>query len=230
MSSNLLSNRRNTRENLLMFFYSMEFKDTRNKISDAELRKFLGDISEIRREDKLENLRESIKEIFDSVKIIKLENDDSIEFTLPYTKESVSMTFEEMDSSNVYDGFLTKASELMAKIGISDDKKRDNPFSENSDNMKFFTSYVSCYFSNLDSTDKSIISNLENWDFGRISIIDKIILRMGIVELKYFNDIPPKVVINEAIELGKKYSTEKSNVFINGILNKLKNEIRKTDN
>jgi N utilization substance protein B len=49
---------------------------------------------------------------------------------------------------------------------------------------------------------------------------------MGIVELKYFPEIPPKVTINEAIELGKKYSTEKSNVFINGILNKLKNILR----
>jgi N utilization substance protein B len=46
------------------------------------------------------------------------------------------------------------------------------------------------------------------------------------VELKYFPEIPPKVTINEAIELGKKYSTEKSNVFINGILNKLKNILR----
>lgn len=230
MSANLLSNRRNTRENLLMFFYSMEFKDIVIKISDDDLKKFLGDVTEIRREDKLENMRESIKEIFDSVKIIKLENDDSIEFNLPYTKESVSMTFEEMDENNVYDGFLTKASELMVKMGIRDDKKQDSLLSKNSENMKFFTNYVSCYFDNLDAIDKSIISNLENWDFGRISIIDKLILRMGIVELRYFDDIPPKVVINEAIELGKKYSTEKSNVFINGILNKLKNEIRKSDN
>lgn len=230
MSSNLLSNRRNTRENLLMFFYSMEFKDPRNKIPDDELKKFLKEVSDIRKEDKLENLRESIKEIFDSVKIIKLENEDAIEFSLPYTKETVTMTFEDMDNNNVHDGFFTKASDIMAEMGIRDDKKHDNTFSDNSENLKFFRNYVSSYFGNIDMIDKSIISNLENWDFTRISIIDKIILRMGIVELKYFDDIPPKVVINEAIELGKKYSTEKSNVFINGILNKLKNEIRKTDN
>jgi transcription antitermination factor NusB len=213
-----------------MFFYSTEFTDKDRIISEEESRKFLENVSDIKREDKIENVRDSVKEIFDNVKIIKLDPEDIIEFSLPYTKEPVSMTFDEMDRNNVFDGFLTKSIELTEKFHISNDKKQNESISDNVENLKFFRNYITFYFKNLKEIDAGIINNLENWDFSRISIIDKIILRMGIIELEYFRDIPPKVVINEAIELGKKYSTEKSNVFINGILNKMKNEIRKTDN
>lgn len=58
----------------------------------------------------------------------------------------------------------------------------------------------------------------ENWDLERITEIDRLILRMGMCELKYFPDIPAKVSINEAIEIAKKFSTPKSGKFINGIL------------
>jgi N utilization substance protein B len=51
-----------------------------------------------------------------------------------------------------------------------------------------------------------------------VAIIDKVILRMAIAEIIYFDDIPPQVSINEAIELAKKYSTARSGKFINGIL------------
>lgn len=53
---------------------------------------------------------------------------------------------------------------------------------------------------------------------GRIALIDKILLRMAICELLYFPDIPPKVSINEAIEIAKEFSTAGSGKFINGIL------------
>lgn len=231
MTNNLLSNRRNTRENLLMFFYSKEFLGIDTDFSDENSKFFLDTINEIKKEDKLENIRESIKEIFDNVKITKLDPNDQIEFQLPYIKDKVVMTFEEMDNQNVIDGFMNSASLIMKKHKLTDEKNSEEElFLNNKENLKFFRDYIKGYFSNLELIDIEIKNNLENWDFGRISIIDKIILRMGIVELKYFSEIPPKVIINEAIELGKKYSTEKSNIFINGILNKLKDEIRKTDN
>lgn len=67
-----------------------------------------------------------------------------------------------------------------------------------------------------------------NWDLRRMATIDRNILRMAIFELLYCDDIPPKVSINEAIDLGKKYSTANSGAFINGILDRVKNEyIRK---
>ncbi len=67
-----------------------------------------------------------------------------------------------------------------------------------------------------------------NWDINRIALIDKIAIRIALTEMMTFSDIPVKVTINEAIELGKKYSTEKSGRFINGVLDaaasKLKDE------
>jgi N utilization substance protein B len=61
----------------------------------------------------------------------------------------------------------------------------------------------------------------EHWALERLSSIDRNILRMGIFEILWCNDIPSKVSINEAIELGKKFGTEKSASFINGILDKI---------
>ncbi|MCG8608448.1 transcription antitermination factor NusB, partial [bacterium] len=71
---------------------------------------------------------------------------------------------------------------------------------------------------NREACDELIIQKCHNWDFERIAIIDKLILRLAICELLYIEDIPPKVSIDEAIEVAKKYSTERSGQFINGIL------------
>lgn len=66
--------------------------------------------------------------------------------------------------------------------------------------------------------DTSIEKKAEHWDFHRIATLDKIILRMAMCEILYFEEIPPKVSISEAIEIAKIYSTENSGSFINGIL------------
>ena len=66
--------------------------------------------------------------------------------------------------------------------------------------------------------DAIIIKQCKNWELDRVAILDKNILRLGIAEILYFDDIPPKVSIDEAIELAKTFSTEKSGIFINGIL------------
>jgi transcription antitermination factor NusB len=231
MTNNLLSNRRNTRENLLMFFYSKEFLNMSTDFTDDDTKFFLNTITEIKREDKLDSVRESIKEVFDNVKITKLEPNDKIEFQLPYIKDKITMSFEDMDNQNAADGFMNCAQIYINKYKLNESDIIEEEISmSNKENLSFFRSYIKNYFTHIEEIDADIKNNLENWDFGRISIIDKIILRMGIVELRYFNEIPPKVIINEAIELGKKYSTEKSNIFINGILNKLKDMIRKTEN
>ena len=94
----------------------------------------------------------------------------------------------------------------------------------------FVDDLIQFYFRYRQITDKEIEVKLENWDFKRVAIIDKIILRMAIIELLYFPDIPPEVSINEAIELAKTFSTEYSGKFINGMLDaifkKLKSENR----
>ena len=76
--------------------------------------------------------------------------------------------------------------------------------------------------------DNIIKSTVAHWEFDRIAMIDKILLDIGICELLYFPDIPPKVTINEAIEVAKTFSTEKSGKFINGVLDAILEDILKS--
>ena len=80
---------------------------------------------------------------------------------------------------------------------------------------------------NVEDLDKRIIHRVTNWEMNRIALIDKILLRIGICELLYFPDIPPKVSINESIEIAKDYSTSGSAKFINGILDAVLAEEKK---
>jgi len=73
--------------------------------------------------------------------------------------------------------------------------------------------------------DEIIASLAENWDIDRIARIDRSIMQMALVELREMPDIPVKVVLNEAIELAKKYSTGESAGFINGILDRYVKEM-----
>ncbi len=74
----------------------------------------------------------------------------------------------------------------------------------------------------LDSINDLIAEVAQNWDIDRMAVIDRNVLRMATFELLFCKDIPPKVSINEAIELGKRYSTQNSGGFINGVLDKIK--------
>ncbi|MDP3015937.1 MAG: transcription antitermination factor NusB [Deltaproteobacteria bacterium] len=73
--------------------------------------------------------------------------------------------------------------------------------------------------------DRLIEERSENWRLDRMTIIDRNILRIAIFELLYCGDIPPKVTLNEAIDLGKRYGSEESGSFINGILDRIQNEV-----
>jgi len=85
-------------------------------------------------------------------------------------------------------------------------------------NTQFALDLVKKTLEKLEAIDEVIRRHAEKWDLSRIAVLDRLILRQSICELLYFNDIPPKVTINEAIEIAKKYSTEKSDKFVNGIL------------
>jgi N utilization substance protein B len=82
--------------------------------------------------------------------------------------------------------------------------------------------------------DKLITKNLKHWKFERVAVIDRILLRMALTEFLYFEDIPPEVTMDESIEISKDYSTDRSNQFINGILDailknlKRENKIKKS--
>ena len=70
----------------------------------------------------------------------------------------------------------------------------------------------------LAEIDPLITSHADNWDMKRMAVIDRNILRLGVFELFYGEEVPPKVCINEAIELAKRFGDTESGKFINGIL------------
>ena len=76
--------------------------------------------------------------------------------------------------------------------------------------------------------DHRIAAVAKNWKLSRIAPIDRCILRMALFELLKSGEVPPKVAINEAINLAKKYSTEQSGAFVNGILDKVYNDLRES--
>jgi transcription antitermination factor NusB len=117
-------------------------------------------------------------------------------------------------------GGLT-ADEVRAQVG--------NKCSKSGDAGDFACRLSDMTLDNLDAVDRVIESVAENWDLSRMAAIDRNILRVAAVEILLFDDIPEKVTMNEAIEIAKKFSTESSGRFVNGLLDKIarmKSELR----
>ncbi len=68
---------------------------------------------------------------------------------------------------------------------------------------------------------------VEHWSWDRVAVVDRCILRIGAFELRHAPDVPPKVVLDEAIELAKRFSTQESGAFVNGILDKIYRDLPK---
>ncbi len=92
-----------------------------------------------------------------------------------------------------------------------------------SDEIKDFTNQlVAGVAENLKTIDAKISGYATNWQLGRMAVIDRNILRLGGYELIFRSDIPPKVSINEAVELAKEYGGDSSPSFVNGALGNIK--------
>jgi N utilization substance protein B len=79
---------------------------------------------------------------------------------------------------------------------------------------------------NLKQCDELIVASTIRWQITRLSPVDKSILRLAVYQLKFCPDIPSKVVINEGIELAKKFSTDKSPAFVNGVLDAILKKLK----
>ncbi len=97
------------------------------------------------------------------------------------------------------------------------------------DSSKFTREIIEKTHECRDDLDDFIRARSANWEFDRIAVVDKIILRMAICEFLHFWDIPPKVSIDEALELSKIFSTARSKGFINGILDAVLDELKTHD-
>ncbi|KPL59641.1 transcription antitermination factor NusB [Rossellomorea vietnamensis] len=77
------------------------------------------------------------------------------------------------------------------------------------------------FIENQERIDGHIRENLEKWSFDRLAKVDRNILRLGVYELLFVEDVPNKVVINEAVEIAKIFGDDQSSKFINGVLSKV---------
>ena len=89
--------------------------------------------------------------------------------------------------------------------------------------VKFALRLVEGTFEHWEELHRAIQAVAQNWNISRMAVVDRNVLRLATHELLHCHDVPPKVAINEAIELGKRYSTQNSGAFINGILDKIMN-------
>lgn len=94
--------------------------------------------------------------------------------------------------------------------------------------MSFARMLITGIWSYKSELDEIIKKFAENWEIDRMAIIDRNILRLGCYEIMHVGDIPPKVSINEAIELGKKFGDVESAKFVNGILDRVFKEKSKS--
>ena len=122
-----------------------------------------------------------------------------------------------------------KAMELLFSITLSKDSVEEamEVFVDNyEDNIKeldldYIKNLLNGVEANKEEIDKIIEKNLQNWKLDRISKVNLTILRLGVYEIAFDENVPKKVALNEDIELGKLYSDQKSVSFINGVLDKV---------
>jgi len=114
---------------------------------------------------------------------------------------------------SLLDGFLKKQAVFNFDEMVSPDK------------LEFANSLLKTVIEKSGYLEELIIPKLKNWDPERIALLDMILMKMGVCEFLYFETIPPKVTINEYIDLAKEYSTPQSGQFVNGILDNIHKEL-----
>jgi len=99
------------------------------------------------------------------------------------------------------------------------------PTVEEAETRLFAVPLIKGVLQHREAIDEHIKKHCKNWDFNRIAVVDRNIMRLAIFEMLHREDIPPVVSINEAVDIAKKFSTEDSGKFVNGILDKVRGEI-----
>ena len=113
--------------------------------------------------------------------------------------------------------------EAKALKDILDREKRDEEINE------FIVELFEISLKNRDWCENEIKSRLNNWEFERVAVLDRLLLIMAISEIFFIDNIPPKVSIAEAIEIAKQFSTEESSAFVNGVLDNIYKSLPKVN-
>ncbi len=128
-----------------------------------------------------------------------------------------AIDFQERDPEFGELGLLNHYEDILIEIAATDDITPEDQ------RYVFAEDLIRCTIQNLSEIDSIITKHTKNWSLERLATIDRNILRLAVAEL-YFTDTPAAIVINEAIEIAKKFSTEQSGKFVNGILDKIQSE------
>jgi N utilization substance protein B len=96
----------------------------------------------------------------------------------------------------------------------------------NENDKQFGQELINFTVANQRELSDKIMEKVANWELDRIAVLDKILIKMGMVEILYFPHIPPKVSINEVIDMAKEFSTANSGKFINGILDSFLSDLK----
>ena len=102
-------------------------------------------------------------------------------------------------------------------------EKRDEEINE------FIVELFEISLKNRDWCENEIKSRLNNWEFERVAVLDRLLLILAISEIFFIDNIPPKVSIAEAIEIAKQFSTEESSAFVNGVLDNIYKSLLKVN-
>lgn len=144
--------------------------------------------------------------------------------------ESLEMFFEEKnihwaDDIDFVNTLVLKTIEMIPE-SATDNLPIAALYKDEKEDKQFASELFKAVIEHSDETDKMIQGKTENWELERIAFMDVLLMKMAIVEFLHFPTVPVKVSLNEYIELAKQYSTPKSSVFINGILDKLLAEFK----
>lgn len=123
------------------------------------------------------------------------------------------------DPANPPQGVLLKQEQII-------ELEADIPILWKEDNINFARSLINASIELKDFTINLIKEEVRHWEIERIALIDRILINMALAEFIYFQEIPEKVTINEIIEISKNYSTDKSHIFINGLLDNFRKKLK----
>ena len=136
------------------------------------------------------------------------------------------------DLNEALDRFWASQNDVKAQNSKSAPEKDPEP-SESEDGPSITESAVRLFADPLitgvvqhrDEVDEVIRKHARNWDINRMAVVDRNVLRLAIFEMLHRDDIPPVVSINEAVDISKRFSTEDSGRFVNGILDRIKQDL-----
>jgi N utilization substance protein B len=166
--------------------------------------------------DELNNSADSIMEIKEYINEYEANHPDNMARPIGISDKPVPMPTTE-DMRNKLDDLLNIADKIMLALEIAE----MSALEENHEVKEYIKKLTEEYKKHKNEIDEQIKKYSIGWDFNRLVNMDKDILRISICELLFVKDVPVKVVIDEAVELAKKYSTDDSSSFVNGILGKV---------